>query len=116
MPHVRSVILNTTNSERMVDFWRALLGVGILKIDSNLGITWLQPDTDHGVTIGIQLVEHRETNHPEIHLDVAVEDREAAKSLVLQHGGNVVSVHESLGVNWYIMADPENNHFCIYEE
>lgn len=100
----------------MIDFWRALLGVGILKVDSTLGITWLQPDTDDGVTIGIQRVERREDVRPELHLDVAVEDREAAKDLVLKNGGAVVSVHESLGVNWYIMADPENNHFCIYEE
>lgn len=116
MSHVRSVILNTTDSERMVDFWRALLGVGILKVDTNLGVTWLQPDSDDGVTIGIQQVDQRDNTHPGIHLDVAVDDRETAKNLVVELGGRVVATHESLGVDWYIMSDPENNHFCIYEE
>jgi hypothetical protein len=35
---------------------------------------------------------------------------------VVELGGRVVAANESLGVNWYIMTDPENNHFCIYEE
>lgn len=116
MPHVRSVILNAVDRDRTVDFWRALLGVGILKIDDALNITWLQPDTADGVTIGIQQVERRGSAHPELHLDVAVDDTEAARTLVLGHGGRLVGEHESLGVGWYVMADPENNHFCIYSE
>jgi predicted enzyme related to lactoylglutathione lyase len=116
MPHVRSIIINATDQERIVNFWCAVLGVGILKIDEALGIVWLQPDTDDGVTMGIQRVSARSTAHPELHLDIAVDDREALKSLVLQHGGSVVGAHDLSGVEWYVMADPENNHFCIYCE
>lgn len=116
VPHVRSIIINAVHADRIVDFWRTILGVGILKVDTNLGVTWLQPDTDEGVTIGIQQVDQRNNTHPGIHLDVAVHDREATKNNVVELGGRVVATHESLGVSWYIVADPEDNHFCIYEE
>jgi predicted enzyme related to lactoylglutathione lyase len=116
MPHVRSIIINAVNQDRVIDFWRALLHVGVLKIDEALGVTWLQPDADDGVTLGIQRVTSRSTSPPELHLDIAVDDPEATKSLVLEQGGSLISAHTMAGVGWYIMADPENNHFCIYCE
>ena len=116
MPHIRSVIMNTEDSDRLVTFWRALLGVGILKIDETLGVTWLQPDQDDGVTIGIQQVASRGSTSPSLHLDIAVDDRDATKERVLALGGKLVAEHEAAGINWYIMTDPEDNHFCIYCE
>lgn len=116
MAHVRSVIFNSVDHERIVDFWRALLGVGILKIDDQLGITWLQPDEVNGPTIGIQRVSSRSTSPPNIHLDIAVENRNATKEKIFALGGRLVAEHEATGIGWYIMADPEDNQFCIYHE
>jgi predicted enzyme related to lactoylglutathione lyase len=110
------VIFNTENSEPLVTFWRALLGVGILKIDETLGITWLQPDQDDGITVGIQQVSTRHASTSNVHLDIAVDDRDATRERVLALGGCLIAEHDEAGMNWYIMADPEDNHFCIYHE
>lgn len=117
MPHLRSIVLNATDRESLVKFWRGVLDVGVLSIDEGLGITWLQPDTDFGIRLGIQAVQERNHHKPQLHLDVAVDDLENSTADLLKLGATIVATHHtSGGLPWRVLADPEGNEFCIYCE
>ena len=117
MPHLRSIVLNATDGELLVNFWRGLLQVGVLSIDENLGITWLQPDTDFGIRLGIQSVQERILHKPQVHLDVAVDDLESSTANAIALGASLVATHHTAnGLPWRVLADPEGNEVCIYCE
>ena len=117
MAHLRSVVLNARDIDTMVDFWRSMLSVGVLSVDDDLGITWLQPDTEFGIRLGIQSVGDRPNHKPQIHLDVAVDDLERSTSEALALGASLVATHRNAsGLPWRVLADPEGNEFCIYCE
>lgn len=50
-----------------------------------------------------------------LHLDVAVVDLDAAAARVEELGGRRISeeVMTEFGYDWLVMADPEDNEFCI---
>lgn len=117
MPHLRSIVLNATDRELLVNFWRGLLDVGVFSIDESLGITWLQPDTDFGIRLGIQSVQKRTKHKPQLHLDVAVDDLEKSTADAIALGASLVATHHTVnGLPWRVLADPEGNEFCIYCE
>jgi predicted enzyme related to lactoylglutathione lyase len=115
--HLRSVVLNARDRESLVGFWRAILNVGVLSEDVDLGITWLQPDSEFGIRLGIQAVEARNSHRPQVHLDVAVDDLEQSTTGALAMGASLVATHHTAkGLPWRVLADPEGNEFCLYCE
>lgn len=102
---------------RLVEFWRGVLNVGVLSIDEDLGITWLQPDNEFGVRLGIQEVAERHQHKPQLHLDIAVENLEKSATQAVASGASIVATHHNAsGMPWRILADPEGNEFCLYCE
>jgi predicted enzyme related to lactoylglutathione lyase len=48
-----------------------------------------------------------------VHVDLEVDDLEAWTRWVRRHGGSRVADHQTAGIYWRIMADPEGNEFCL---
>jgi len=48
-----------------------------------------------------------------MHLDVAVEDADAASARVEALGGMKLQEIEESGARWIVMADPDGNEFCL---
>jgi predicted enzyme related to lactoylglutathione lyase len=48
-----------------------------------------------------------------MHLDVAVEDVDAASARVEALGGMKLQEIEESGARWIVMADPDGNEFCL---
>ncbi len=48
-----------------------------------------------------------------MHLDIAVEDVDAASARVEALGGMKLQEIEESGARWIVMADPDGNEFCL---
>jgi predicted enzyme related to lactoylglutathione lyase len=111
-PIVHAVVINAIDTKRLVDFWTALLGVDVAQsIDPYF--TWLAPQHEGGISVAIQLVENPTEGRNRLHLDLAVDDLDAATERVRELGGAMLEEHEIQGFTWRVMEDPEHNEFCI---
>ena len=51
-----------------------------------------------------------------VHLDLAHPEPEPFIAKVIALGGSRIEDHESTGLHWTVLADPEGNEFCITPE
>ena len=111
-PVVHAVVINAVDSQRLVDFWASLLEVEIAQSIPPF-FTWLKPQHKGGISVAIQLVENPTEGRNRLHLDMTVDDLDAATVRVETLGGSRLEEHEIDGFTWRVMADPEGNEFCI---
>ncbi|MCO5328503.1 MAG: hypothetical protein M9961_00295 [Ilumatobacteraceae bacterium] len=115
--HVRTVIMNSEDPERLAAFWGAVLGVEVRERDADAGIVWLHPDQPGGTNVGFQQVARRAPEGTETHLDVAVDEMDAAQTRIEGLGGTLRTANRlENGFEWRVMVDPDGNPFCIYVE
>lgn len=58
-------------------------------------------------------VPEPKTTKNRVHLDIAVEDREAHVTLLVRSGATKVETRSEFGSTWTVMTDPEGNEFCV---
>ena len=114
IPRIRSVVINTTDEERLATFWSQLLGVEVAQRAH--GFIWLRPQRPGAFSIAFQQVAAPTEARRRLHLDTSVGDLEAATSRIVEMGGSHVEDHEVPGFAWRVMADPDGNEFCISAE
>jgi predicted enzyme related to lactoylglutathione lyase len=108
------LVIDTTDPQKLIPFWRALLDVDV---DSTVGDDFviLSP-TETGLTVSFQRVPEAKSGKNRLHLDLIVEDLEAATREIEELGGSWVepgNARELEGFRWRCMADPEGNEFDI---
>ena len=111
IPRIRSVVINTTNEERLAGFWSELLGVEVAQRSE--GFIWLRPQRPGAFSIAFQQVAKPTEGRRRLHLDTSVGDLEAATARIVEMGGSHVEDHQVPGFAWRVMADPDGNEFCI---
>ena len=114
IPRVRSVVINTTDEERLSAFWAELLGVEVAQRTE--GFIWLKPQRPGAFSIAFQRVAQPTEGRRRLHLDTSVGDLEAATARIVEIGGTHLEDHEVPGFAWRVMADPDGNEFCIAPE
>ncbi len=109
------VAIDTTDPSGIAPFWSGLLGV---QVGSELGegdFLLLEP-TEEGLIIGFQRVPEEKAGKNRVHLDLVVEDLDAATAEVEQLGGRWLEpgvTRDLEGFQWRCMADPEGNEFDL---
>jgi predicted enzyme related to lactoylglutathione lyase len=63
----------------------------------------------------LQTVPEVPTEKNRIHLDIEVEDVDAAIQRARDLGATLVERIEEEGIAWTVMRDPEGNFFCIQQ-
>ena len=111
---VTTVMHDTADLEQAVGFWAQILGLEVLYNDDRYA--YLGKLSEGGAHLAFQQVPEGKEVKNRVHLDVAVEDREAFAAFVISLGGSQLYEHqEGEFPPWTTMADPEGNEFCIYE-
>ena len=109
------LVIDSTDPDRLTPFWSRLLDV---EVDSTVGegqFVLLSPTKD-GLTVGFQRVPEEKAGKNRLHLDLIVEDLEAATAEVVALGGRWLepgNTRDLEGFQWRCMADPEGNEFDI---
>jgi predicted enzyme related to lactoylglutathione lyase len=107
------VTIDCRDPERVAAFWSELLDTSARPQSDG----WFQlgPIVQGGPVLNIQPVPEEKVGKARVHLDLWVDDLEAAVSLVEQlggrHTGEVHTVPEGTDV---VMADPEGTEFCVF--
>jgi predicted enzyme related to lactoylglutathione lyase len=107
--------MDTVDPEVLAPFWCGLLGV---RVDTTVGegeFLLLTP-TEEGLVVGFQRVPEAKAGKNRVHLDLVVDDLDAATAVVEQLGGRWLEpgkTRELEGFQWRCMADPEGNEFDL---
>jgi predicted enzyme related to lactoylglutathione lyase len=109
------LVIDATDPERLAQFWCGLLDVSV---DATVGDGQfvVLTATKDGLTVGFQRVGEAKAGKNRLHLDLIVEDLDAATAEVELLGGRWLepdSTRELEGFKWRCMADPEGNEFDI---
>jgi predicted enzyme related to lactoylglutathione lyase len=101
---------------REATFWSAILGEDL---DEPLGdpvhYIGLVPTIPGAPVVSFQRVPEAKMLKNRLHLDIQVEDVDAAAARIVELGGSIVphaDFHE-YGFSWRLAADPEGNEFCL---
>jgi len=111
-----AVVLDCADPLALAEFWAPVLGTTI----ETVGDDWvdLTPTVPGGPRIAFQRVTgYRPPSRrrpQQLHLDVAVDDLEAAERLVLGLGATVRGdIHPAEGFPWRVYAGPAGHPFCL---
>jgi len=110
-----AITMDCRNPRLVAEFWGALLG-GAPRLVGREDWYRIGPLVDGGPAITFQPVPEAKTSKVRAHLDVRVEDLQAAINLVANLGGSGPSerYHYDEGTV-AVMADPEGNEFCLVD-
>jgi len=106
------VTLDYCDTERAANFWSTILDLPT-RTQSQAGWFQLGPAIPGGPVINIQPVGESKVGKSRLHLDLWVNDMQAAVTLVKRLGRRMLDEH-TYG-EWLIgvMADPEGVEFCL---
>jgi len=113
-PTVTSIMHDTVDLAQAVAFWAELLGLDVVHHEGPY--TYLGKLGGSGPRLAFQLVSDAKATKNRLHMDIRVDDREAAARQIVRMGGSIIREHQEGDFPpWTVMADPQGNEFCIYD-
>jgi predicted enzyme related to lactoylglutathione lyase len=110
---VSFVTIDANDPARVAAFWCELLGTTVEETSDEGRFVFLAAAAGH--ILSFQRVPEAKTVKNRVHLDVRVEDLEAATNAVRDLGGtwdgNELTLDDA---RWRTLSDPEGNEFDIY--
>jgi hypothetical protein len=106
-----SVVVDCDDPGKLATFWCRALGYRVVyESDDIVGIA-----RDGKTFPGIEFVraERRDRRKSPLHLDLNPDDQEAEVARLLALGARRVDVGQALDASWVVLADPEDNAFCV---
>ena len=101
---------------RVAQFWSKMLDRPIGEVLGDPPHYVGLPAVDSAdVVVSFHRVPERKTVKNRLHFDVVVDDVEAASARVVELGGRVHAESDftEYGFSWRVVADPEDNEFCL---
>ena len=105
------IIVDCLDNERLASFWGEVLGLEIT--NRSHPYVDLAASANGAPVISFQQVAEPKITKNRLHLDVKVADLEVATERIQAIGGRLVQECFEDPFEWRIMADPEDNEFCI---
>ena len=109
--------VDSQNPERITPFWCQLLGVQVQSTWEEGNYAQLEPAKAlGGLMLVFQRVPEPKVGKNRVHWDVHVEDLDSGTARVEALGGRWTeprTTRDADGFRWRVMADPEDNEFCI---
>jgi predicted enzyme related to lactoylglutathione lyase len=106
--------VDCTDLEKTSEFWRAAAG----SVEDGRAQGGCVSLTGHGVSLTLQQVAEPKTVKNRMHLDLLVEDPEHEVHRLERLGAIRVTptARQEFGQEWFVLADPEGNEFCVARE
>jgi catechol 2,3-dioxygenase-like lactoylglutathione lyase family enzyme len=112
-PMLIGVTVDTTDPDRLAEFWSALLEVPIAHRTD--GEVHLARQPLRGVAVSFQRVADPTRGKNRLHLDLLVKDLPTARKRAVELGADEVAEHSRDGLHWVVVADPDGNRFCLLQ-
>ena len=105
----QTVVIDCGDTHLAASFWSVALGLELHGPED--GEYWIEPGGG-GPDILFQQVREGKTVKNRIHLDLTPDDQEAEVARLISLGARRIDIGQG-DVTWVVMADPENNEFCV---
>ena len=109
------MVVDVADLERSADFWSKVLGY----VREGASETYLSliPADGIGVEILLQRVDDRKQGKNRLHLDLRTADLEAEVARVRGLGARQLTEAPIVeaGWVWHVLADPDQNEFCVLQ-
>lgn len=105
------IIIDSLNPERLATFWGSILGLEVSERSDPY--VDLAKSGDEAPVISFQRVTEPKVIKNRLHLDIRVGDLNVATEQIQTLGGRLVQECSEEPFVWRVMADPEDNEFCI---
>ncbi len=102
--------IDVEDLDRSAQFWSAVLG---LNVGKRTGEYLIFEQQGGSPIVYLQKVPEKKMAKSRMHIDISVEDVDAASAQVEALGGRKLQVVEEFGIRWIVMADPDGNEFCL---
>lgn len=107
---VDSIDMDCNDLPRLAEFWSAMLGQEAVIGD---GYAFIPPTQNGAPHICLLQVPEEKTIKNRLHIDLAVENLEAAAKQAEQLGATRATGVLAGPFPWIVMHDPEGNEFCL---
>ena len=106
---LNEVVFDCANPDALVRFWQAVLGGTVHHNDG-----WVELHPPDGIVVSFQAVPEPKVVKNRVHVDIKVEDVDAAVAAVVALGATKVGEFVEDPVSGFqVMRDPEGNEFCF---
>lgn len=106
---ISDIVIDAVDPDALALFWSQLLGLDVRGREGPYVVLERRRRDDVGLSF--QRVTQPRLGKNRVHFDVSSEDIAATKALVESLGGRRVPGYEEGGL--LVMADPEDNEFCV---
>jgi predicted enzyme related to lactoylglutathione lyase len=113
---VAYIVIDSVDPEPLARFWCALLGEEVTARVDDGRYTVLSSSGEGVPALSFQRVDEAKAGKNRMHLDLEVEDLDAATARIEELGGRWTepgTTREIDGFTWRCMADPEGNEFDV---
>jgi len=111
------IVIDTLDPDSITPFWCALLGVDVFGVrdDGHYVTLGPSPSLPGSMMLCFQAVPEAKVGKNRAHVDMYVDDLDAATTRVEELGGRWIDKTTLFDGAWVsrIMADPEGNEFCM---
>jgi predicted enzyme related to lactoylglutathione lyase len=109
----RMVTLDCADPDALAAWWADAVGGEVHSVYPG----WFAILRADPISLGFQKVPEDKVGKNRVHVDFAVDDREAAVDRLTAAGATVVAEHSvPSGFAWTVLQDPVGNEFCVAVE
>ena len=106
------IIVDCNDNELVASFWSKVLGLDVIERSGHY--IDLAQSSDSSPAMCFQKVDEPKINKNRVHVDVEVANLLTATKHIEALGGSLLQELSEGAYKWRVMADPENNEFCVY--
>ena len=105
------VVVEAVDPTALGQWWAEALGWDV--VDQDEFVFEIQPAPDQFPGILFLRVDGEKSAENRLHLDFRPDDQAAEVERLLGLGARRVEIGQGEDVSWVVMADPEDNEFCV---
>jgi catechol 2,3-dioxygenase-like lactoylglutathione lyase family enzyme len=114
--HLGTVVINTADMRRAVDFWCAALGYQPRDATLDPEFMMLQDPDGRGQPVSLQLTDEKSLQPVRVHLDLYTSEQERhVRRLVELGASEVTGWPYPPDADFVVLRDPDGNEFCIID-
>ena len=114
--HLATVVINTSDMRRAVDFWCTALGYRPREAAWDPEFMMLQPPDGRGLPVSLQLSDHDHLQPIRVHLDLYTSEQDRhVRRLVDLGASEVTGWPYPPDADFIVLRDPDGNEFCVID-
>ncbi len=105
------VTIDCADPHKLAEFWSAAAEMTVVDVPGDEFV--ILKGTGSGILLALQRVPEPKVGKNRVHIDFATTDRDADIARLVGLGATVIEEHRMGSFAWTVLADPEDNLFCV---